>query len=56
VLLAFVVAMCANDLFTRRRPHPATIIGGLVVLVSLPVRFAIAQTVAWHHFASWLTR
>jgi hypothetical protein len=56
VLLAFTLVMVVNDLVTRRRPHPATIVGGLVVLVSLPVRFAVAQTAAWHHFASWLIR
>jgi hypothetical protein len=55
-LLAFIVAMIVQDLVVRRRPHPATIWGGLILLVSLPVRFAAAQTTAWHHFAAWLIR
>jgi hypothetical protein len=56
VLAAFVIAMLANDVAERRRPHPVTAWGVLLVFVSLPVRFAIAQTPAWHHFAQWLIR
>jgi hypothetical protein len=56
LFIAFLVAMLVNDLVTRRRPHPATIVGGLILFFSLPLRFAIAQTAAWHHFATWLIR
>jgi hypothetical protein len=56
VLAAFIVAMFVNDLVVRRRPHPASVWGGLLILVSLPVRFAISQTAAWHHIAAWLIR
>jgi uncharacterized membrane protein YozB (DUF420 family) len=56
VLLAFILAMVVNDVATRRRPHPATIVGGLVVLLSQPLRFAVSQTAAWHRFAAWLIR
>jgi hypothetical protein len=56
VFAAFIVAMLANDLRHRRRPHPATVWGGLLIFVSLPVRFALSQTAAWHHIAQWLIR
>jgi hypothetical protein len=56
VLLAFVASAVAYDVWTRRRPHPATLWGGLALLASGPLRFAIASTGTWHHIASWLTR
>jgi Flp pilus assembly protein protease CpaA len=56
VFAAFIVAMLANDLRHRRRPHPVTIWGGLLMFVSLPVRSALSQTAAWHHIAQWLIR
>jgi hypothetical protein len=54
VFLAFVLAMLSNDLVVRRRPHPVTVWGGIAMLASLPLRFTVAQTDAWHRFASWL--
>jgi len=56
VLLALLVAMIAHDLLVRRRPHPVSVWGSVIILVSLPVRFLVAQTAAWHHFAAWLIR
>jgi hypothetical protein len=52
----FIVAMLVYDLATRRRIHPATIWGGLLIVASQPLRLMIAGTPAWMAFAGWLTR
>jgi hypothetical protein len=52
----FIVAMLAYDLATRRKVHPATVWGGLLVVASQPLRLMIAGTPAWLAFAGWLTR
>jgi hypothetical protein len=52
----FIVAILAYDLITRRKVHPATIWGGLLIVASQPLRLMIAGTPAWTAFASWLTR
>ena len=51
----FIVAMLVYDLATRRKVHPATIWGGLVILASQPLRLMISGTRAWLAFAGWLT-
>lgn len=56
VLLLFVLATPAFDYLAQRRQHPVTVWGGIVVVLSLPIRFAIAHTAAWHAVASWLVR
>jgi hypothetical protein len=50
----FIVAMLVYDLTTRRKIHPATIWGGLLVVASQPLRLIIAGTPAWSVFARWL--
>ena len=52
----FIVALLVYDLATRRRVHPATIWGGLLILASQPLRLMIAGTPAWLAFARWVTR
>jgi hypothetical protein len=52
----FIVAMLVYDLSNRRRVHPATIWGGLLIVASQPLRLMISGTPAWLTFASWLTR
>ena len=52
----FVVAMLVYDLTTRKRIHPATIWGGLLIVASQPLRLIISGTPAWIAFAGWLTR
>jgi hypothetical protein len=52
----FIVAMLVHDLATRRRIHPATIWGGLLIVASQPLRLMISGTSAWMAFAGWLTR
>jgi hypothetical protein len=52
----FIVALLIYDLTTRRKVHPATIWGGLLVVASQPLRLIIAGTPAWLAFAGWLGR
>jgi hypothetical protein len=52
----FIVALLVYDLVTRRKVHPATIWGGLLVVASQPLRLIIAGTPAWLAFAGWITR
>lgn len=51
----FILAILAFDLVTRRKVHPATIWGGLLIVASQPLRLMIAGTPAWMSFAAWLT-
>jgi hypothetical protein len=51
----FIVACIAYDLATLRRVHPATIWGGLAIVISQPLRLAISGTGLWLGFAKWLT-
>ena len=51
----FIVAMLVYDLATRRKVHPATIWGGLVIVASQPLRLMISGTPAWLAFAGWMT-
>lgn len=52
----FILALLVYDVITRRRPHPATIWGGLLIVASQPLRLMISATPAWMGFASWMTR
>jgi hypothetical protein len=52
----FIVACIIYDLVTRKRVHPATIWGGLVIVASQPLRLMISGTPAWMAIASWMTR
>jgi hypothetical protein len=54
LLLALIAAAPLRDYVTRRRIHPVTLWGSLVILASFPLRQAIAPTHAWHRFAAWL--
>jgi hypothetical protein len=51
---AFVAALLIHDIRTRRRPHPATVLGGVFFIASQPLRVAIGGTDAWLAFATWL--
>ena len=51
----FVVAIVLWDLKSRGRVHPATIWGGLALVVSQPLRLVVSGTAAWMAFARWLT-
>ena len=52
--LAFVVVAMIHDWLSRRRVHPVYIFGGLILLVSGPLRAAVAKSAAWQSFASML--
>ena len=55
-MLVLLTAAPLDDLRRHCRPHPVSLWGGIAYLVSIPVRFAVAATPAWHHFARWLIR
>jgi hypothetical protein len=50
-----VVFLLAYDLATRGRPHLATVVGGLLLVVSHPLRMIVGVTQPWLTFAGWLT-
>jgi FtsH-binding integral membrane protein len=51
----FIVACIVYDLATLRRVHPATLWGGLAIVISQPLRLAISGTALWLGFARWVT-
>jgi hypothetical protein len=51
----FIVACVIYDLITRGRLHRATVWGGLLIILSQPLRLIISGTSAWMAFATWLT-
>lgn len=54
VTFAFIAWACAHDWRQRGRVHPAYIVGGILLLASLPVRRWIGLTDAWLPIARWL--
>lgn len=52
---AFIVALAAWDLRSKGRLHGATLIGGLAIIVSQPLKLLISGTPAWLAFARWAT-
>lgn len=56
VMLVFLAAAPICDLLAGRRLNRVSLWGGIAVLVSLPLRFAAAQTAVWRMFANWLIR
>jgi hypothetical protein len=55
-LIAFLAAPLVADRLFGRRISRVSLWGGIVLLASVPVRFAIGQTAMWHDVARWLTR
>ena len=51
----FIVAMAIYDWRTLKRIHPATLWGGLLLVVSQPLRLMIGATEVWNAFGTWLT-
>ncbi len=52
VLIAIIAIY---DYRTRGRIHPATLWGGLFLIVSQPVRLFVSGTAAWQSIAVWMT-
>ena len=51
----FVVALAIWDFRSRGRLHPATLWGGLLIVISQPLRLAVSGTQGWLAFARWAT-
>ena len=51
----FIVALAIWDLRARGRLHRVTLWGGLLVVVSQPLRLMISSTEGWLAFARWAT-
>lgn len=51
----FIVALAVWDVRTRGRLHSATLWGGLLTIVSQPLRLVVSGTDAWLAFARWAT-
>lgn len=54
VATLLLVPIVAWDVKTRRRLHPVTLWGGLLLVVSGPLRLALAQTDGWLAFSNWM--
>ncbi len=50
-----IVALAAWDFRSRGSLHPVTRWGGLVMILSQPLRLMLSTTPAWLAFAGWLT-
>jgi hypothetical protein len=50
--LSFMVAGVVYDVVTRGRVHPVYIWGGSALVLSVPLRLALANTAAWQAFAA----
>ena len=55
VILIFLLWACLSDLRRRGRIHPAYLIGGPMVLASIPLGILVGKTQTWLSFAQWLT-
>lgn len=53
--VVLTIPMFAWDFTSRRRIHPATAIGALVLIAEGPLREAISHTAWWLSFAKWVT-
>lgn len=51
----FVVALVIYDRATLQRLHPATLWGGLLFVLSQPLRLIVGGSAPWIAFATWLT-
>jgi len=52
----FIAAIVVFDLMTRKRLHPTTVYGGLLIVCSQPLRLAISHTQVWAALAGALLR
>ena len=54
--IAFVAATWVYDWRAEGRIHPAFLHGGVLLVLSIPVRFLVGGTAAWQRLATWLVR
>lgn len=54
ITVAFVAWACVHDWRRLGRVHPAYIVGGIALVVSMPLRRWIGFTDAWQPIARWL--
>lgn len=54
VAYSFLVMMVAYDLWSTRRVHRATILGGLFLVVMQELELPIGRTAIWQSFATWV--
>lgn len=52
----FIIPCIIYDILSRGRVHRATILGGLLIVASQPLRLMIAGTQTWLTVATWLTQ
>jgi hypothetical protein len=52
----FIIGCMINDWVKHRVVHPVYLYGGIIVVASWPLRFAIARTAGWEHVGQWLAR
>ncbi|MGI9234443.1 MAG: hypothetical protein ACR2RD_12480 [Woeseiaceae bacterium] len=50
----FIVAMVVWDVRSRGKIHRATLWGGILIVISLPLRMMVSQTRLWNDVANWL--
>jgi hypothetical protein len=51
----FVIALVIWDIRSRGRLHRVTLVGGLLLIISQPLRLIISGTAGWLVFAQWAT-
>ena len=55
IVAAFVMAGPIHDWRVHRRVHPVFVWGGLLTIISGPIRPLIGNSAVWHRFAAWLS-
>ncbi len=50
----FIIALAIWDIKSTRKIHRVTLIGGVITLLSLPLRFIISETAIWQAFEKWI--
>jgi len=56
VAAAFVIWCLIADWLRHRVVHPIYAVGGTLLVLSWPLRAAIAQTVGWENIGAWMAR
>jgi uncharacterized membrane protein len=56
IVVLFAGAVVAFDLWTRRKIHRATLVGGALLVVSQFAMFPIGQSQIWLHFTDWILK